>query len=466
LRLVDGQSQLAEDVAQTVFMDLARQAPHLPRQVRLGGWLHRHTCFVACKLMRAERRRQKRERQAVEMNTQADPSQFNLAQLAPLLDEAINQLGAKDRTAILLRFFEQYDLRAVGAALGSSENAAQKRVTRALEELRMLLKRRGVTLSATVLATALAGEAVSAAPAGLAAAISSAALTAGVGTGTTLSLSKFMALTKLQFSLAGAVVLASVAVPLIIQHQAQVRLRERQQLLQERTDQIGQLRAANQRLSMVLAGRESARRLPAAQFNELLRLRGEVGQLHSDVRQLTQPGTQTPAAETNSLNSMATLWSARAVQLKQWLEENPAEAIPELRFLDEQDWINSIYPLRLESAEDYRRAMATVRANAQQRVMSRLFGALRQYARTNNGAFPSDLSQLVPYLKSPIDDAILQRYEIVPADSLASGLRPGGDWAITQKAPVDAALDLRMAIGLTTVRTANQSITNRWVLAQ
>ena len=168
-RLVGGDAQSAQDVAQTVFVALADKAGTLPKDVMLGGWLHQHTRFVAGKLMRTERRRQLRERQAAEMNAIEDHSESNLAQVAPVLDEAIGQLDAEDRTAILLRFFERKDFRSVGEALGSSEDAARKRVDRALEKLHVLLKHRGATLSAAALGTALATEAVTAAPAGLAA---------------------------------------------------------------------------------------------------------------------------------------------------------------------------------------------------------------------------------------------------------------------------------------------------------
>src|SRR5438552_6320099 len=75
LRLVEGDTHRAEDVAQTVFIDLARMARTLPQEVMLGGWLHRHTCFVAANVMRGERRRQARERQAVEMNALPDNSE-------------------------------------------------------------------------------------------------------------------------------------------------------------------------------------------------------------------------------------------------------------------------------------------------------------------------------------------------------------------------------------------------------
>jgi RNA polymerase sigma factor (sigma-70 family) len=176
-RLVDGDGHLAEDMAQTVLVDLAHAARTLPKDVMLGGWLHRHTCFVAAKTMRAERRRHLRERQAVEMNELHEDSEGHLASLAPLLDEAINRLGADDRAAILLRFFEERDFRSIGKALGSTEDAARMRVNRALAKLHLLLRRRGVAISAAALTATLASQAVSAAPAALAVSISTAAFT-------------------------------------------------------------------------------------------------------------------------------------------------------------------------------------------------------------------------------------------------------------------------------------------------
>ena len=152
LRLVEGDTHRAEDVAQAVFADLAGMAPKLSPNSALGGWLHRHTCFVARTVMRGERRRQARERQAVEMSALDNQPDIALTEIAPVLDEAINELGADDRDAILLRFFERRNLRSVGEALGVSENVAQKRVARAVQELAGLLRRRGFTLPAATLA--------------------------------------------------------------------------------------------------------------------------------------------------------------------------------------------------------------------------------------------------------------------------------------------------------------------------
>jgi len=261
-RLVDGDAESAQDVAQTVFVALADQARTLPEDVMLGGWLHLRTRFAAGKLMRTERRRQLRERQAAEMNAIEDHTESNLAQVAPVLDDAIGLLEAEDRTAIMLRFFERKDFRGVGEALGSSEDAARKRVDRALEKLHVLLKHRGATLSTAALGTALATEAVTAAPAGLAGSVAGAALVStAAGTGTTLTIAKLMATTKLKLGLT-TLVIAGAATTLVIQHQSQTKLREVDESFRQ---QIAQLKADNESLSNRAAQAKGMRapRLPA-----------------------------------------------------------------------------------------------------------------------------------------------------------------------------------------------------------
>jgi RNA polymerase sigma factor (sigma-70 family) len=249
-RLVGHDAHLAEDVAQVVFIDLARLAKTLSGEVMLGGWLHRHTCFVAARALRGERRRQSRERQSVEMNALQDHTEENLARIAPLLDEAINQLGAEDRKAILLRFFEPLDFRSVAAALGSTEEATQKRVSRALEKLHLLLKHRGVTLSVVALGAMLTAQAISAAPASLAARISTAALTsAAAGSGAVVTLLKIMSMSKIQLGIT-AIIVASAATTLVIQHQAQLKLDEENQSLRR---QIAQLQNEQELHKMKLA---------------------------------------------------------------------------------------------------------------------------------------------------------------------------------------------------------------------
>lgn len=286
IRIVSN-AHLAEDVAQTVFVDLARLARTLPAGVMLGGWLHRHTCFVALTMIRGERRRQAREQKAAEMNALEQQPDSGLAQVAPILDKAIDQLTAEDRTAILLRFFEQLDFRSVGEALGSSEEAAKKRVSRAVEKLHHLLTARGVTLSATALAAGLAAEAVKAAPARLAASISG-AVAAGVavgaaGHGAALTLFKFMTASKIAVAIAGVAVVAGGAF-FARQHQAQAALRQENEALRQRVEGLtATAKESSDRLA------QASRREPGAndQLRELMRLRGELGVLK---RQLAEAG--------------------------------------------------------------------------------------------------------------------------------------------------------------------------------
>ncbi len=187
-RLCGGDVHAAEDIVQQVFTDLAAQArrgrgPLAGSPCALGGWLHRHTCFVAGNHRRAARRRQLREQIAAAMHlpdSAADPAWQTLA---PVLDDTLNEQAPADRDALLLRFYERRDLRAVGEALGVSEDAAQKRVARALERLREWLVARDISLGVTGLAAWLGQHAVEAAPGPLLDRVCRAAAAAGAAGG-------------------------------------------------------------------------------------------------------------------------------------------------------------------------------------------------------------------------------------------------------------------------------------------
>ncbi len=211
LRMVGRDAALARDVAQVVFSDLARKAAALAPRVVVGGWLYRHTCFTASKMVRSEKRRQARERQAVEMQ-ELNGEESAWEQLAPALEEAMNHLEDKSRDAIVLRFFERQPLREVGQALGVTEDTARKRVDNAVNALRKHLLHRGVTLSTVTLTALLSAKAVSAAPAGLALGVATTAVVsaAAAPATTTIGLTKALTMTTLQKLAITTVVAAAI----------------------------------------------------------------------------------------------------------------------------------------------------------------------------------------------------------------------------------------------------------------
>jgi uncharacterized protein (TIGR03435 family) len=207
-----GDPHAAEEITQAVFIILARKAKSFPRKTILTGWLHATARLTAANFLRAEIRRQHREQEAFMQSAFNETETWT--QIAPLLDDAISKLGARDRDAILLRYFENKSAREMAAALRVDEPAAQKRVTRAVEKLRMFFAKRGVTLTAAAIAGAVSANSVQAAPVGLAATVTAAAAKGAAVSTSTLTLikgaMKMMAWTKVQTAV--ALVMAAIFV--------------------------------------------------------------------------------------------------------------------------------------------------------------------------------------------------------------------------------------------------------------
>jgi RNA polymerase sigma factor (sigma-70 family) len=268
-RQVGDDAQLAEEVAQAVFTDLARNAASLCHHPVLSGWLYRTTRFKAIDALRAKQRRQIREQEAQAMT---DVSTFpedsaDWIRLRPILDEAAASLSDRDREAVVLRFYEGRTYAEIGAQLRLGENAARMRVDRALEHLRKSLTRLGFTSTSATLAIVLADQAVTAAPAGLAPLIACSALAGAAAVAPAgVVLFHLMNATKLKIGVVSALLIGG-AVTIGVQRQANVRLR-----------------AANSRLS--------------DQDQEITRLRQEIVQLRQTVAPTvaTNPPPRTPSA--------------------------------------------------------------------------------------------------------------------------------------------------------------------------
>jgi RNA polymerase sigma factor (sigma-70 family) len=289
-RQVNGDEHWAKDISQTVFTDLARKANSLSRHKNLTGWLYTSAHFAAAKIVRGENRRRDREekfmREPIFENAPDASRAEALAEagwekIRPALDDAMHELKESDREAILFRYFENFSFGEVGAKLGLNENAARMRVERALEKLRAIFAKRGIT-TATAFASVISANAMQIAPANLAATLTTTSIaTAGTGTFTLL---KIMTATKIKLAVS-AIVVASAATAFVIQQQTQNKLRVQNESLQQ---QLAQLQSDDENFSNRLANVDDSKKLSDDQFNELLKLRGEVGVLRAQNDELAK----------------------------------------------------------------------------------------------------------------------------------------------------------------------------------
>lgn len=291
LRQVNGDVHLAQDATQLVFIDLARKASSLTNQRVLAGWLFTSTRFAASKLVRGEERRRRREQEAESMQaiTRSDSTaSLDWEQVRPVLDDALAELNERDREAILLRYLEGRDFAQVGEKLSLSDNAARMRVDRAIDKLRTLLARRGITSSAAALSLALSSQALIAAPAGLVTTVTGVALSAG-GTAATLT---FMSLTKLQIAVASAVLLAGAGACLV-QDRNNAALRAELAGIPTSAGEIATLQESNHQLAKA-ASEVAGLRVSDAEF---ARLRTDAAEVQNRIEANRAAALRTAAAQ-------------------------------------------------------------------------------------------------------------------------------------------------------------------------
>ena len=190
LRLT-GNPHSAEEITQAVFVILAKKSRQLGKRVILSGWLYQTARLTAVTFIRGGIRRARREQEACMQTILNENESEAWRQIAPLLDAAMAGLNETDRHAVVLRFFDGKSLREVGTALGANEEAAKKRVNRALEKLRTFFARRGVSSTTAIIAGAISANSVQAAPVALAKSVTAVAIAKGAtASGSTLTLIK------------------------------------------------------------------------------------------------------------------------------------------------------------------------------------------------------------------------------------------------------------------------------------
>jgi hypothetical protein len=383
-------------------------------------------------------------------------------QVRPVLDAAMSELGDEDREAVLLRFFKNSNFRAIGAALGTSDDAAQKRVSRALEKLHSELVRRGVTTPVVALSTALSANAVQIAPTGLAATLSTGALSGATAVSATFVMTtKAIAMTTIQKAVIAAALAVGAGTGVYEASQAS-RLRAEAQALQRQqaplSEQVHRLQVEAEEAKSRLAALQAESTESNPNAAELLKLRGEVARLRQQV-------AQRPAA-TGTEDGPLTQWllavGAKAAELKQHLEQMPEKKIPELHFLTQDDWLTAAKAAKFDTDSDVRKSLSNLRSLAKNKMP--MGWALGGFIRAHNGQLPTDLSQLKPYFKTPTDDgstshwngvdparddaildAILSRYTLLHTGNISDF--DAKTWLVVEKAPVDKDFDTRGRFG-------------------
>jgi hypothetical protein len=133
------------------------------------SWLHKTTRYAAASAIRSRVRRIRHESRAAVLRIEAVPA-INAGEWdgrLPMLDELVGRLSRADREVILLRYYRQMAFADVGVQIGTTAEAARKRVDRAVEKLRVIANQSGWALSATLLREGLSRHVVVGPPGGL-----------------------------------------------------------------------------------------------------------------------------------------------------------------------------------------------------------------------------------------------------------------------------------------------------------
>lgn len=368
------QLQLAEEVTQSVFIDLARQAKSLAPNTVLSAWLYKVTRRKSIDVIRRESRRQIREQVAHELNAMNAPD-TDWTQIEPMLEEGMDSLEEKERAALLLRYFQGKSLSEVGEALGINEDAARKRVGRSVERLREFFVRRGVSLSEMGLTATITTNAIQAAPAALGPAVISAALLSGTTAAVSVTtVSKIIAMTTIQKALLATTLVAAAAGVYKAREASNYRaqLASAQQQGSSLATQVDDLTRQRDELSAQVASSKNEK--AKLGDNEVLRLRNEVGQLRSQLAAAaSRPRPEEPARVKTDENAITPQ------------EEMKRQAIAKMNYT--RQWLI----------------------------------AFLIYADHNEGRFPTNFAQADPFL----DDGAKTEHNLQPSEFPPGGIKYG-----------------------------------------
>lgn len=388
----------AEDVTQGVFLDLLRRARSLGPDVCIVAWLHVVARRASIDVVRRAVSRAAREKASSELFDGVGDT-MPWSAIEPVIDEAVESLPQRDRVAILMRFFEDKSFREIGRELGVSEDAAQKRVARALVQLRDFLARRGLPTTAAALAADLEGHAILTIPAVVLVRIGEAVCTGGaIGS-----------------------VAAGLSVPVIGAQKAVAGIAF-----------VAVLGAGAYLAGLV--GTDSERSAAGALSDN----RRKFSEISGAAPKTSSLSAAVSAEKGNPAETARPL--QRAALLRQLSLELPLQYLPEMRLLEEVDWQKVADSHSLDTASDIRLALADLRALSRTKMASVLQSALLGFTQGSGGLLPTELGQLKPYLGGIADAEMLARYEL---------LRKGGQADPAEKVLREKATsDMILSVGM------------------
>jgi len=362
-------------------------------------------------------------------------------------EAAFAELVRRHTNLVFSAAFRQSDSASAAAEI------AQKRISRALDKLREQLTRRGVTTTAAALSVAITGNAVHAAPAGLTLTISTAAAMMGTGASaiTTATITKTITMTTLQKALITTAAIAAVGGGVYEAHQASTWEGR------ARTLEAQQTASANQ-LEELQNQRDEALNAHSALQQENQRLAQAAAEAPGLRRDLGPPTPGTMDANDPAVQH-AMEAKAKADKIAQYLQQMPDKNIPELQFLDDNDWLTAAKSAKFDTEADVRRTLSELRRIAKNNLpMGR---SLYAFINDNNGQLPTAIAQLKPYFAKAVTDSayyhwrgiqsaqddvlvdsILGRYALLHSGSVND--YPPGTWFIAEKAAVDKDCDTRL----------------------
>ncbi|OAI39891.1 hypothetical protein AYO40_05310 [Planctomycetaceae bacterium SCGC AG-212-D15] len=213
-RRVAGQDTDADDAFQATFLTLAAKAGSPFLRESLAGWLYRVAYRTTCRARVQATRRRRTEQAAADRLDRADTA-ADVRELQRALDEELSRLPERFRLPVLLCCLQDQTTDEAAQQLGWSFATVKGRLQRGRKMLQQRLKKRGIALSASVLATVRAEGTVGAAPINLVTSTVQAALH-GTMTPTVAALvkgaSRAMLWTKIKLAVAVVVACAVVAV--------------------------------------------------------------------------------------------------------------------------------------------------------------------------------------------------------------------------------------------------------------